>query len=142
MAISPLHYNVKTMAQLEVFIDKIPENYCASAQYGEHHFVATGKTLDEVKRDMQEAVNVTHEWLLEEKQPSELDSIEFVYTLSISALLASLTNVLTRTALSKATGINPKQLSHYALGIRKPREAQAEKIRLGIRSIGLELSQI
>lgn len=128
--------------KINVLIDRTPENYCAAAQYGEHHFLVTGKDVEDIKRELQEAIQTTHEWLLEQGQPSTLDQLEEVYTLSIAALLGSLTNVLTRTALSKATGINPKQLSHYALGIRKPREAQAERIRLGIRSIGEQLAHI
>lgn len=130
------------MEQIQVLIDKTPENYGAVAQYGEHAFMVTGKSIEELRQAMQEAILETHEWLLEEGKPSNLDKVELVYTLTASALLSKLTNILTRTALSQATGINARQLSRYALGLSKPREAQAEKIRQGIRAIGLELSQV
>lgn len=130
------------MDKLQVLIDRTPNNYSASAAWEGHVFLVTGKTIDEVKRELQEAIKVTHEWLTDEGQMSVLDQLECEYTLTISALLASLCNVLTRTALSKATGISPKQLSHYATGVRKPREAQANKIREGVRSIGLQLAQV
>lgn len=76
------------MEQLHISIDKMPENYGATAQYRQHTFVATGKSVEETKQAMQTAIRETHEWLLEEGEFSNLDKVELVYTLTISALLS------------------------------------------------------
>ena len=49
---------------------------------------------------------------------------------------------ITRKALSKETGINEQQLSHYANGWRMPKPATQAKIINGIHSIARELSAI
>lgn len=130
------------MAKIKIGIDRSENNYSAVGIYQCYTFVATHKTFEGVKKALLDSVRQTHEWELEAGKESDLDQLEPIYDLTISALLGSLTNVITRTSLSKATGINPKQLSHYAQGIRRPRPAQAERIRDGIRRIGLQLSQV
>jgi len=59
-----------------------------------------------------------------------------------SALLHSLDGVLTRTAIARATGINEKQIRHYASGHRTPRAKQREKIINGIHAISRELALV
>lgn len=130
------------MAKIEITIDRSENNYSAVGTYQDYTFVATHKTFEGVKGALLDSVRQTHEWEVEAGKESDLDQLEPVYTLTISALLGSLTNVITQTFLSEVTGINPKQLSHYAQGIRRPRPAQAERIREGIRRIGLQLSQV
>ena len=44
--------------------------------------------------------------------------------------------------LSTITGINERQLWHYAAGVDKPRKQQLEKIQKGIQSLTKELSAI
>ena len=41
--------------------------------------------------------------------------------------------IFTKAALERITGINQKQLGHYASGIKKPRRAQVEKIEKALR---------
>lgn len=50
--------------------------------------------------------------------------------------------VFTKAALSRVTGINERQLWHYAAGVRKPRRAQAKRIEEGIHRLGKELLTI
>jgi hypothetical protein len=45
-------------------------------------------------------------------------------------------------AISRASGINQHQLSHYANGIKKPRPAQRRRILDGIHKIGRELMAV
>lgn len=61
---------------------------------------------------------------------------EIDYKMEVSALLHSLDGIVTRSAISRFTGINERQLGHYASGFRKPRPEQAKKIILGIHNIG------
>lgn len=46
------------------------------------------------------------------------------------------------TILSRITGINERQLWHYAAGVHKPRRQQLEKIQKGIQALTKELSAI
>lgn len=45
-------------------------------------------------------------------------------------------------ALQTITGINQKQLAHYASGVSKPRQAQADKIAKGLHKLAEELKVI
>ncbi len=65
---------------------------------------------------------------------------EFCYHfLDATSLLKAYGPYLSLAAISRATGINEHQLSHYANGIKHPRPQQREKIVEGIRKIGKEL---
>ena len=64
------------------------------------------------------------------------------YELQTSALLHIFDGVLTRAALSKVTGINERQLGHYAQGIRTPRPQQREKIVQGIHQLGRQFLSV
>ena len=61
---------------------------------------------------------------------------EIVYTLSASALLRNAEFFTTMAAISRATGINQKLLSHYANALKIPRPAQRQRIVDGLHMIG------
>ena len=62
--------------------------------------------------------------------------------MNIQSLLYCYDKILTRAALSRLTGINERQLWHYAAGVHKPRPKQAEKIQHGIQLLTKELEAI
>lgn len=64
---------------------------------------------------------------------------EVVFKFDIVSLLAHYKGILSFSALQKITGINQKQLNHYAAGISKPRPQQEEKIRNGLHSLAMNL---
>ena len=51
-------------------------------------------------------------------------------------------SIFTKAALSRITGINERQLWHYAAGVHKPRKQQLEKIQKGINALAEELAAI
>jgi len=53
-----------------------------------------------------------------------------------------LSGIFTKTALSRATGINQRQISHYASGRITPRPKQRERIIKGIYAISRELASV
>jgi len=67
---------------------------------------------------------------------------ELVYQFDIEALLKYLDGTVTKTALSKASGINATQLSHYSSGLKKPRKEQRDKIIAGLHKLGNELLSV
>jgi hypothetical protein len=108
--------------------------------------VVTNKTLDGLKRDVAESIQFHIEGCVADgdKLPEWLltGTYELDYVLETSALLHSLDGILTRSALSRATGINERQIGHYASGHRNPRPQQREKIINGIHSICRELASV
>lgn len=65
---------------------------------------------------------------------------EFQYKYSdVSSLLKAYSDLIPLVALSRASGINQRLLSHYANGIKRPRPQQRQRIVEGIHRIGKEL---
>ena len=70
------------------------------------------------------------------------DEYELVYQFDVEALLKYIDGTVTKTALAKASGINPTQLSHYSSGLKKPRKQQREKIITGLHKLGNDLLSV
>ncbi len=107
--------------------------------------VATHKTLDGVKQAYMEALDFHLEGMRNDGDviPAMLQGkfkLEFI--LNVRALLHYFDGVLTRSALSRVTGINERQLGHYITGHRKPRPEQRKKIVEGIHRIGKEINSV
>lgn len=65
---------------------------------------------------------------------------EFEYSYAdVSTLLKVCESYASLAAISRASGINRHQLSHYANGIKQPRPRQRQRIVEGIHSIGRQL---
>lgn len=64
------------------------------------------------------------------------------YSLSVSALLRQAERFTTMAAISRVTGINQQLLCNYASSIKKPREAQRERIINGLHQIGQQFLAI
>jgi hypothetical protein len=64
------------------------------------------------------------------------------FILNVRALLHYFEGVLTRSALSRVTGINERQLGHYITGHRKPRPEQRKKIVEGLHRISKEINSV
>ena len=67
---------------------------------------------------------------------------ELCFEFDIEALLKYVDGIVTKTALSKASGINASQLSHYSSGLKKPRKEQRERIIKGLHTLGQELLSV
>jgi hypothetical protein len=67
---------------------------------------------------------------------------EFDYKWDVESLLYYYDGIITRSALEKLTGINQRQLGHYATGRSKPRPIQSKKIEKALHNLGDELNSI
>jgi len=102
-------------------------NYCAYAPIllG---CVSTASTLAQMKRYIKEAIEFHVESSLEENDPiPEIFKGEFEleFKLSEEALLNAYSDIFTKAALSRITGINKRQLWHYASTVCRPLPASA-----------------
>ena len=67
---------------------------------------------------------------------------EFDVELGMAALLRKCEQFTSLAAISRASGINQQQLSHYASGLRTPRQEQRKRIIDGIHRIGQEFLSV
>lgn len=67
---------------------------------------------------------------------------ELVYKFDAESLLNYYKGILSNPAIERLTGINQKQIHHYATGLKKPRPAQKKKIQEGLHKLGEELLAI
>jgi predicted RNase H-like HicB family nuclease len=107
--------------------------------------VATHKTLEGVKHAYMEALEFHLEGL--HKDGDEIPVVmkgkyRLDFVLNVRALLHYFEGILTRSAISRVTGINERQLGHYITGHRKPRPEQRKKIVEGIHRIGREIDSV
>ena len=119
-------------------------NYCAHAPIllG---CVSMASTLSEMKKNIKEAIEFHVEISL--KDGDTIPEVfkgdyELEFKLTTEALLNAYSDIFTKAALSRITGINQRQLWHYASGMRKPRPAQCKRIEDGLHRLGTELLNI
>ena len=107
--------------------------------------VATNKTLEGVKQAYIEALEFHLQGVRadgDEIPAAMQGKYRLDYVLNVRALLHYFERVLTRSALSRVTGINERQLGHYITGHRKPRPEQRKKIVEGLHRIGNEINSV
>ena len=107
---------------------------------------AAGDSIEDCMKNVENAVDIIRqgrkdygdefpEWMYE-------GDFEYEYTYDVQSILAYYAGIFTKPALERLTGINQKQLHHYASGLKKPRPAQRDKIQTALRAFGEELSRL
>lgn len=132
------------MGKVIVDIYYTGNNFCAEAPILPG-CVSTASTLAEMKKNIKEAIGFHVEYSIENNDPiPEVFKTDYQleFKLSIEALLNAYSDIFTKAALSRITGINERQLWHYASGMRKPRPAQRKRIEEGLHRLGNELLAI
>lgn len=90
------------------------------------------ETLRLVKEEGRDAALFYPDWLDEPYQ--------FQVGWNIKDLMAYYAGIITPAALSRLSGINPKQIWSYMHGHSTPRRAQLKKMEDGLQKLGRELS--
>jgi predicted RNase H-like HicB family nuclease len=107
--------------------------------------IATGDTIQETVDNIEEAVLFHLTGMKEEGlniPESFQNDYKFTYKIDFESLFDWFSGVLTKSGISKLTGMNQSLLSQYANGIKKPSTKQAKKIEQAIHSFGEELLSI
>ena len=105
--------------------------------YGIH---GVGDTKEEAIKDFLQAYEDMKEIYEEEGKP--FVEAEFSFHYDVVSFLEYYNQFLTLTGLSKLTGINKAQLSHYIQGYRNPSPKTAEKIQTALHGFADELKSI
>ena len=121
------------------------DNFAAAPANEDIACVSTGKTFDELKKNMEEGLR----WHIDsmrtdgETVPAEFDGEwDLEWCFSVRALLHYTEGLVPKSAIARVTGINQQQLTHYASGYRVPRPAMRAKIIEGIHTIARQLNAI
>jgi len=102
-----------------------------------------GNTVEEAKENALEGLRLFISTRKKEELPEILQGeYEIVYQFDTQSLLQYYSRIFNKAALERLTGINQKQLHHYASGLRKPRQAQRERIGRALHSLGKELMSV
>jgi predicted RNase H-like HicB family nuclease len=107
--------------------------------------VSTGASPDEIKANIEEAIQFHLEGIKDDgdAMPASFKGkYELVFKFDTHSLLKYYKNVITGSALERYSGINQKQLNHYANMYRKPKPEQMKKIEAAFHNLGRELLSV
>ncbi|MBO7574454.1 MAG: type II toxin-antitoxin system HicB family antitoxin [Bacteroidales bacterium] len=130
--------------KLTGIIECSENNYCAYVKELDG-VAATGSTITGIKERLAEAIEDLIETCEEggyEIPEALQDGYTIEFKMDVKSLLSVYYGIFTKSALERLTGINQKQLWHYANGLSKPRKAQREKIESALHRLGSELLAI
>ena len=131
------------MKVVEVIVEHAGNNLSAYIEGAP--VITVGNDVKEIEKNMKEAVELYLESCKEMNiAPVEILQGEFTLKFKIDAatFINYYSSIFTKAALSRITGINERQLWHYAAGVHKPRKQQLEKIQKGINALTEELAAI
>ena len=132
------------MKNIIVILEKSKNNYSAYIPALDG-CVATGNSFNQVKQNIEEAVEFHLDGMKEEGLdiPELFQSdYKLVYKIDVESLFDWFSGVLTKSGISKLTGMNQSLISQYANGMKKPSSKQTKKIEEAIHSFGEELLSI
>lgn len=133
------------MEKIQVHVQWCDKNFGASL--GDNvpgAVVLTAGTFEELQKEVPKTLRFHIEGMMEDGDdvPQWLVDgdyeLEWVYV-DTATLIRVCESYATLAAISRATGINQHQLSHYANRIKTPRPKQRQRIIDGIHSIGRSL---
>lgn len=131
------------MRTVEVIVEHAGNNLSAYIEGAP--VITVGNDVKEIEKNMKEAVELYLDSCKEMNiAPVEVLQGEFTLKFKIDAatFINYYSSIFTKAALSRITGINERQLWHYAAGVHKPRKQQLEKIQKGINALTEELAAI
>lgn len=109
-------------------------------------WVVTGSgNFGEFKKEVKESIDFYLKCAKEDgdEYPAIFDTdYDITYHFDTQSLLALYQGIFSFAAWENITGINQKQLSHYAAGRSKPRQPQVRKIAEGLHKLAEELMSV
>ena len=131
------------MRQLTINTSKTPKGYCASCDLIPGWVVAYEGDFPGFEDYVLESIRFYVDCAQADGEffPEILaaDDLVLSYKFDVQSLLAHYQNIFSFAALQYITGVNQRQLWHYAAGRSKPRPRQAEKIVGALNRLGKEL---
>jgi len=124
------------MKQVKIIIERSKDAYWAYAEKLEG-VSGVGDTVQEAKQSALKGIEI-------QKQLGNIPDKDYqvVFKFDTQSLLNYYNKIFTNAALERMTGINQKQIQHYATGLKKPRPTQTKKIETALHRLGSELMAV
>ena len=100
----------------------------------------TGKTVEEAKKCFEDGYEDMRRYYAEEGKP--FTEVEMVYQYDMASFLAYYTKAFSLAGLSRITGVNQGQVSHYITGRRTPSTRTKEKMQRSIQAFAADLESV
>ncbi len=125
------------MKQIKIIIEARKDAFGAYADSDKYPVTGTGNTVQEAKQSVLESIALN-------KELGNISNEDYnvIFKYDVQSILAYYKGILTNSAFERITGIDQKQIQHYATGFRKPRPAQAKKIQSALHKLGSELMAV
>lgn len=130
------------MKKIKFIVDKTDNGYCAGCELLPGLAVTVSGDFQELEKEIRDCIAFYVECAENDNEAFPLflkKDYEIEYSFGIESLLNFYGKIFTKAALEHITGINQRQLSHYACGRSKPRKKQADKIINALHALGKEL---
>lgn len=129
------------MKKLKIIIERSADLYSAYAENADGVW-GSGETVEAAKKSLEKTIA-----LLKKHNKGNVPKVlqseyEPVYKFDVQSFLNYYKGIFSNAALERITGINQRQIQHYASGLRKPRPAQTKKISEGLHTLAEELMAV
>lgn len=132
------------MEKVKVIIEKSSYGYSAYMAEGADNLtygiIGEGKTVEATIADFKDAYEDMKEYYA--SIGKQFTEVEFEFYYDTASFIQYYSFAFTLAGLERITGINQKQLGHYASGYRKPSPKTIKKIEEGVKKFTAELSSL
>lgn len=107
--------------------------------------ISTGITVTEIKNNIQDAIEFHIEGMRIENIPipENFDgNFDLTFKMDVSSLFEWFSGILTKSGVSKLTGMNQSLISQYVSGSKSPSVKQTKRIERALHNLGQELLEI
>lgn len=121
------------------------DGYCCACSLLPGWIVAYEGDIDGFKAYVQESIDFYLDCARKDgdEYPKVFDGeYEVAFDFDVASLLDYYRGIFSFAALQNITGINQKQLAHYASGVSRPRPKQVEKIKAGLRRLARDIEMV
>lgn len=129
------------MKTLKAILSKGPDDFGAWFENVEGVYGA-GTTVAEAKKNLLDGLELYAKYNQGAPAWMKDKTFKIVYKFDAESILNYYRGIFTNAALERITGINQKQIQHYASGTKRPRPQQLKKIETAFHELGQELISV
>lgn len=129
------------MRTLKAILSKGPNDFGAWFENLEGVYGA-GVTVAEAKKNLMDGLALYTKYNHDAPAWIKNKAYKIVYRFDAESILNYYRGIFTNAALERITGINQRQIQHYASGAKRPRPQQLKKIETALHELGEELISV
>lgn len=129
------------MKTLKAILSKGPDDFGAWFENLEGVYGA-GATVAEAKKNLMDGLALYAKHNKNAPAWIKNKAYKMVYKFDAESILNYYRGIFTNAALERITGINQRQIQHYASGTKRPRPQQLKKIETAFHTLGQELISV